>query len=556
MDNIDFNNKYTNDSSIMPENKNNNKKLIVFIVAVALVVAGIGGYFVLKKLAPTAAPGPKPPTGEVGRCGDNVCDRFERTNPSACPKDCMPAESSQPSQPTSSEQSSALEKSKNQINKDSPFGGLMFFSLDKSLRSKGPPPKPDQFDFKPTKDLGIKWGRAHYLTWSMVQPTKDAIDKKIYDWSDSDSVLSSYPEGFNVLENIVAFSAKVDDTGEHLENFSFSSKNDEDSYARFIEKAIERYDGDGKDDMPGLKNPIKYWQVDNEPDAKTKDWKGYANTLKITYLAVKKVCPDCKVVAGGMALGPNGLTSFFKPALEELNGKYFDIFDYHFYGNKDEWLKNGEQAEEIRKTFPNYDFEIWLTEMGTWSGKPSFPPSQTAFQSEKEQAEAVIKYYVKPLSVGVKKVFWAWGILEGFGGLENNVFDNTGLIYDGDGPNDLGFGVKKLGYYTYKKMVEVLEGSDWNNIQTIQEQSGVYVYKFIKNGKPIWVAWNDNSAEKQVTISGVNSSSVKITEAVPNYETGKEVKNYDTAFKTETKNIINNKLTIILGETPVFAEGE
>ena len=51
----------------------------------------------------------------------------------------------------------------------------------------------------------------------------------------------------------MAFSAKVDDTGEHLENFSFSSKNDEDSYARFIEKAIERYDGDGKDDMPGLK---------------------------------------------------------------------------------------------------------------------------------------------------------------------------------------------------------------------------------------------------------------------------------------------------------------
>jgi hypothetical protein len=75
-----------------------------------------------------------------------------------------------------------------------------------------------------------------------------------------------------------------------------------------------------------------------------------------------------------------------------------------------------------------------------------------------------------------------------------------------------------------------------------------------KNSKPIWVAWNDNSAEKQLTISGVNSSSAKITEAVPNYESGKEVKDYATAFKVETKPIVNNKLTLTLNEVPVFVE--
>lgn len=29
-----------------------------------------------------------------------------------------------------------------------------------------------------------------------------------------------------------------------------------------------------------------------------------------------------------------------------------------------------------------------------------------------------------------------------------------------------------------KTMVEVLEGSDWDNIETIQEKDGVYIYKF------------------------------------------------------------------------------
>ena len=167
----------------------------------------------------------------------------------------------------------------------------------------------------------------------------------------------------------------------------------------------------------------------------------------------------------------------------------------------------------------------------------------------------MIKYYVYPFSKGVKKIFWAWGILEGFGGPENNTFDNTGLIYDGDGPYDLGFGVKKLSYYTYKKMVEVLEGSDWDNIETIQEKDGVYVYKFIKNGKPVWVAWNDNDSKKQVAIYGINSSSVKITEAVANYESGQEVKGYSTAFKTETRQVTDSKLTITLNESPVFVEG-
>ena len=58
-------------------------------------------------------------------------------------------------------------------------------------------------------------------------------------------------------------------------------------------------------------------------------------------------------------------------------------------------------------------------------------------------------------------------------------------------------------------MVEVLEGSDWDNIETIQEKDGVYVYKFMKGGQPIWVVWNDNASEKEITISSVNSSSVK-----------------------------------------------
>ena len=134
----------------------------------------------------------------------------------------------------------------------------------------------------------------------------------------------------------------------------------------------------------------------------------------------------------------------------------------------------------------------------------------------------------------------------------NCYFCSTGLV--NNSRNDDGKSHKKLAYYTYKKMVEVLDGSDWNNIQTIQEKDGVYIYKFTKNNKPILVAWNDNSTSKTITISGITSSQVKITEAVPKYESGKEVTDYNTAFNAETKSVSGGKVTITLKDVPVFVE--
>ncbi|MCL4476893.1 MAG: hypothetical protein M1508_11810 [Nitrospirae bacterium] len=151
--------------------------------------------------------------------------------------------------------------------------------------------------------------------------------------------------------------------------------------------------------------------------------------------------------------------------------------------------------------------------------------------------------------------------MEGFK-YDGGYFDYTGLIYDGWGQGDLGLGVKKLSYYTYKKMTEVLEGSDWNNIQTVQESGDVYIYKFTKSSKPIYVAWWDYFTDatyspgktKQIVITGLQGNTVLITEVVPKYESWKDVTDYSTAFKTETKSITNGQITVTLGDSPVFTE--
>ena len=67
---------------------------------------------------------------------------------------------------------------------------------------------------------------------------------------------------------------------------------------------VERYDGDGVDDMPGLRVPVRAWQVDNEPDALASgSWEDYARLQEITYRAIKEAFPEAKVLMGGQT-GP------------------------------------------------------------------------------------------------------------------------------------------------------------------------------------------------------------------------------------------------------------
>ena len=101
-------------------------------------------------------------------------------------------------------------------------------------------------------------------------------------------------------------------------------------------------------------------------------------------------------------------------------------------------------------------------------------------------------------------------------------------------------------------MVETLDGSDWTNIQTIQESSGVYIYKFTKNGRPIWVAWNDNTNSQTISLDVGTINAVNVVEAIPKYASGSEVTNYNSAFNTELKTAQSGKITVTLSDAPVF----
>ncbi len=82
-----------------------NKKILIPIIVILILAAGIGAYFYWEKIkepTTTAIPSATTIPSATGKCGDGICDEFEKANPSLCPQDC---EAQQPSTTKCGEQS-------------------------------------------------------------------------------------------------------------------------------------------------------------------------------------------------------------------------------------------------------------------------------------------------------------------------------------------------------------------------------------------------------------------------------------------------------------------
>lgn len=512
----------------------------------------------------------KQPSQQIqqGSCGDGVCQDIEKEK-GVCPTDCVIKKDEQADE----DKEKPAQVSKEGDNKDvvdfqdSPFGIFAAFAANEFGYFNGKMgftnEKYWEWAENHMKNLGAHWTRSNMqLLWDMVEPTigggykwdnemlTDSIIKHTYNTGNAVNWLGVFHEA-GVRE--APPKQKTGATRPAVRNPLDYPK----EYGAFVKVAVERYDGDGVDDAsPTVK--VKYWQVGNEVftfgDKSSFDLQKYVEFVRLIRSAAKEADTEAKIVLVAPTDGFS-VSSFLKQVIEELAPqKEFDVIDVHHWGTAENWKMTAiPQYRQLLDASGLKDVEIWSTENGTWQGTPGSQPSQ----AEKDQAISLVKRYAYNIPHGLDKLFWnnlvEWS---NFNGDSSSIYNSMGLIGDGQGAGESSSMLNgpRLSYYTYKKMTETLESSDWDNVQIIQEKDGVYIYKFTKNNKPIWMAWNDNSGSKQVTISGIASSSVKVTEAIPKYESGKNVKDYSTAFNTETKAVSGGGITITLKDAPVFVE--
>lgn len=226
------------------------------------------------------------------------------------------------------------------------------------------------------RELGIHWQRPHPGPFN-----RNEIEREtgVYNWDQADRyVTESQDYGILIAATIWPY-ANWDQQKCHQKLPNSPRQDfpmlgdyrgkpcDAEAYRGFIRALVERYDGDGQEDMPGLKYPVRYWEVINEPEMSedllfftgNPQSTEYLEVLRVTAGAVKEADSDARVLNGGIA----ALTPREKPFWVEVLGggaASIDVLTVHAISAAEDL--NLTALEALMKEL-GLDKPVWVTEI-------------------------------------------------------------------------------------------------------------------------------------------------------------------------------------------------
>lgn len=260
-------------------------------------------------------------------------------------------------------------------------------------------------DYSGIADANIAWARPHPgpFSWGYTEPYDGN-----YDWSLTDEWVES-AQNYNVstLATVYPYAewdqckpgCEVSPTDFFAQENALPSSRcspcDMDRYIIWLEDVVERYDGDGIDDMPGLTKAVKHYEILNEPELNMPELTffigtplEYATILNRSYTAVKRACNDCYVLHAGAAGSDHTLEYWdkvfaYKPSFDISNVHYIGMWDRQTLNTKDWnallqqhgitapiWVTeaevSGSEYNQIRSNLVNTErtFLVWYDETG------------------------------------------------------------------------------------------------------------------------------------------------------------------------------------------------
>jgi len=242
------------------------------------------------------------------------------------------------------------------------------------------------------------------------------------------------------------------------------------AYENFISKLVERYDGDGIDDMPGLVVPIKYWEVSNEPSMQ-EDWLvffvgpaiDYFDILNSTYQSIKNADESSMVLKGGMAGVMKDMTEFWDEVFSLGGINYFDIGNIHSINSESDAVNAPEYQQYLENSGINKAF--WITEVELLS------KDIEKEINEEKNADFLITSFIQAFYSGAEKIFHP-GIIKSSNkyetGKENTYFALKTLV-------------SKIDYF--ESCEKLVEGQ----------------FKFTVNDNSVYVLWGENNISEEIS---------------------------------------------------------
>jgi len=284
-------------------------------------------------------------------------------------------------------------------NMNNPFGVLEFLHWNHPWNNyKYASPADWEKAIKLMKEAGVGWVRMDFL-WQDIEPQEGRLEFDKYD-KVVDLLIKN---GIHIL-GILDYSAEWATAC----NTWNCPPEDNRMFVKYAVMVIVRY-----------KDRIKHWEVWNEPDSgvywsEQDGLKSYCKLLKDVYIAAKIADPDCKILNGGLALGPSSINNLY----DNGAGGYFDILSLHFFETP---LHKGgikgvtaypKLARKIMVRNGDGNKRIWITETGCPGVKRGLVADNWWMgdsPTEKQQASWLKEVYTELLKDKfVEKVFWAF----------------------------------------------------------------------------------------------------------------------------------------------------
>jgi hypothetical protein len=401
-------------------------------------------------------------------------------------------------------------------------------------------------------DLGVSWlSLQPHVLWMAIEQ-----EPGVYDWSNLDEevralqalglditmvlsplmnafgeqreelieIIKTYPSFIHFMRQGVGSEFRLHPQGETLP-----------LWREFVRAAVDRYDGDGANDMPGLRFAVRNWHVVEEyPTPSLPDERDYVSLLQQAHEILHEENPDARVILAGLAgnyahwfafmdgfiddsdagvvngvlfsreqMNVDPVWSFRKARYEwmvEHAFDSFDIIDLHAYIPKESFLEG--EIDYLRALMSRFGDPkpIWIIEGGgPHKNYPGFPavnsPADPHFGwgSEKENAEFVVKLHAMSAAKGVERQHWGLGGVKG----ENAYWDGP---WCGMGLLDWSDDHEKPSYHTFDLMVEKLDGfSECTDLSS----GSVRAFRFTVGSDPVYVLWNDSEREESIDASAL-----------------------------------------------------
>ncbi len=286
-----------------------------------------------------------------------------------------------------------------------------------------------------------------------------------------------------------------------------STPTDTTAWKAWVTSLVERYDGDGIDDLPGLTAPVRYWHVEQEWHIW---WRGtveeYLAHLAMTYATVHAADAAAQVILIGIATqtatagavcmqSEEGGTSCtvsgeaVDEATQMLRDGQYDVVDMHSY---ESWPIIAGKVAWIRSIARDPNVPIWALEAGGPSGYDGRATSDAM------NAAAVVQQFAQALGNGVERYSWALFPPAPGSQWDYAPWTTMPLTAWKTYPDSLSL---KPAYYTYRLLARMIGGFsavDDRGGSSLTDTLGVFQYRFQMGDSVVYVVWNSDSLPRQV----------------------------------------------------------